>query len=163
MADTPDALAQRIAAALVARGQTVSVAESSAGGTISSALLRIAGASAYYRGGTVIYDRASTRALLHGAVDLDPGDKGAAEPFARYLAASAQAKLRSDWAISETGATGPDPNPYGDPAGHAWVGLAGPDGLLQARHVLTGDADRAHNMVAFATAALLQLAEALRA
>lgn len=150
-----------IAERLVARGETVAVAESSAGGLISAALLSIPGASAYYRGGVVIYDRASVRATLAGAVDLDPGTKGACEPFAQYLAASAAARFGADWGVGETGATGPDPNPYGDPAGHAWVGVAGPGDLLDAEHVLTGDGDRARNMAAFAARALDQLAARL--
>ncbi len=154
--------AAAIAERLLARGQSVAVAESSAGGLISAALLSVAGASAYYRGGAVIYTRESTRALLGGAVtDLDPGTKGASEPFARYLAAAARATLAADWGVSETGATGPSGNPYGDPAGHAWVGLAGPDGALAATHVLTGDDDRATNMEAFAAAALTRFLTAL--
>jgi nicotinamide-nucleotide amidase len=160
----PDALtgpANEIAERLLAREESVAVAESSAGGLISAALLSVAGASAYYRGGLVIYTLEGARAMLAGATDLDPGRRGACEPFSRYLAASAAAKLGADWGIGETGATGPSGNPYGDPAGHAWLAVAGPGGLLQAEHLLTGDGDRAVNMEAFAAAALCQLAAAL--
>jgi nicotinamide-nucleotide amidase len=160
----PDALtdpANEIAERLVARGQTVAVAESSAGGLISAALLSVGGASAYYRGGLVIYTLEGAQAMLADATDLDPGGRGACEPFARYLAASAAARLGADWGIGETGATGPSGNGYGDPAGHAWLAVAGPDGLLQAGHLLTGDGDRAANMEAFAAAALRRLAAAI--
>lgn len=153
--------AAAIAAALVARGETVAVAESSAGGLISAALLSVGGASAYYRGGVVIYTLGSVRGLLGGATDRDPGTRSASEPFAEYLAVAAAAKLGTDWGVSETGATGPSGNPYGDPPGHAWVGLAGPAELVVARHVLTGDDDRAANMQAFAAAALAQALHAL--
>lgn len=146
--------ATRIAERLVARGETIAVAESSTGGLISAALLSVAGASAYYRGGVVIYTRESVKATLAGAVDLDPGTKGACEPFARYLAASAAARFATDWAVGETGATGPQPNPYGDPAGHSWIAVAGPAGRLEAEHVLTGSDDRVANMEAFAARAL---------
>jgi nicotinamide-nucleotide amidase len=161
LSETLTGPALAIAERLVAREQTVAVAESSAGGLISAALLSVGGASAYYRGGVVIYTRASTRALLGDATALDPGTRGASEPFARYLAASVAARLDADWGVSETGATGPSGNPYGDPAGHAWVGVAGPGGLLVAQHVLTGDDDRAGNMEAFAGAALRGLLRAL--
>jgi nicotinamide-nucleotide amidase len=41
-------LAERAAALLKARGQTVAVAESSAGGLVCAALLAVPGASAYF-------------------------------------------------------------------------------------------------------------------
>ncbi|HAP77954.1 MAG TPA: damage-inducible protein, partial [Acidimicrobiaceae bacterium] len=53
--DALDAAAQRAATLLRERGDTVAVAEGSAGGLISAALLAVPGASAYYRGGVVVY------------------------------------------------------------------------------------------------------------
>jgi nicotinamide-nucleotide amidase len=150
-----------VARRLIARDQTVAVAESSAGGLISAALLSVPGASAYYRGGLIVYTLAGATALLAGATDRDPGKRGACEPFAKYLAASAAAKLDADWGIGETGATGPSGNPYGDPAGHAWLAVAAPDGTVRARHALTGADDRVANMETFAVMALGLLADAL--
>ena len=54
----PEALttpAAEIAEKLGAAGQTLAVAESSAGGLISASLLSVSGASRYYRGGFVTY------------------------------------------------------------------------------------------------------------
>ena len=48
-------LAEKLGARLKARGDTIAIAESSTGGLISAALLSVAGASAYFRGGSVIY------------------------------------------------------------------------------------------------------------
>ena len=48
-------LAEQLGARLKARGETIAIAESSTGGLISAALLSVAGASAYFRGGSVIY------------------------------------------------------------------------------------------------------------
>jgi nicotinamide-nucleotide amidase len=48
-------LAERVAVLLKARKETVAVAESSAGGLITAALLAVPGASAYCLGGAVIY------------------------------------------------------------------------------------------------------------
>src|SRR5262249_58119766 len=56
--------AERIAAKLKARGETVSIAESSTAGMISAALLAIPGASAYFMGGAGGYTRQSRAALL---------------------------------------------------------------------------------------------------
>lgn len=155
--------AGEIAARLFERGQTVAVAESSAGGLISAALLSVPGASRYYRGGVVFYTLGGLRAALGGVIDDEPGPRGACEQFARFLALATRAKHGADWGIGETGAAGPDPYPYpyGEPAGFGWVSAAGPDGLVVPRQVLTGDDDRPANMVAFAAFALGTLLTAL--
>ena len=153
--------AGQVAARLFERGQTVAVAESSAGGLISAALLSVPNASRYYRGGVVFYTRDGLRSALGGVIDEKPGPRGACEQFARFLALVTRTKHDADWGIGETGAAEPDPYPYGEPAGYGWVSVAGPDGLAMPRHVLTGDADRPRNMVAFAAFALRTLVTAL--
>jgi len=153
--------ASAIATRLAERGETVAVAESAAGGLISAALVAVPGASAYYRGGLVVYTVEGARAFLSDGTRLSPDLRGATEAFARWLSLSVATKLVADWGIGETGAAGPVGNPYGDPAGHAWVALTSRNDDARARHVLTGTADRAHNMHAFAAAALKLLLEAL--
>lgn len=146
---------------MVARHETIGVAEGSCGGLVSAALLAVPGASTYYAGGAVIYTLAANRAFLEGAIPTPPGLRGATEGFASYLARSAVSKLGSTWGIGEGGAAGPTGNRYGDPAGHAWLAVAGPTDVT--RHLLTGSDDRLANMTAFATAALDLLAEQLGA
>ncbi len=150
--------AQRIGSLLRDRDETVSVAEGSAGGLISAALLSIPGASAYYVGGTVVYTLAASRAWMAGEVDVPAGMRGATEAFAGYLAASVRRKVSSTWGLGEAGAAGPA-NPYGDPAGHSWLAVDGPQ--VVTRHVLTGLDDRSDNMIAFASAALELFGEVL--
>jgi PncC family amidohydrolase len=147
----------RIAERLVARGQTIAVSESSAGGLISAALLSVSGASRYYLGGGVIYTRKSMGALL----DLTPaeleGIRSATEPMARLLAETVRMRLGADWGLAETGATGPTGNRYGDAAGHACLAVSGPRN--SSRVLETGSSDRIANMAAFANAALELLEE----
>jgi nicotinamide-nucleotide amidase len=150
--------AQRISTLLRARGDTVGVAEGSAGGLVSAALLSVPGASAYYVGGAVVYTFAAASAWMAGPVEAPPGMRGATEEFAVYLARSVAARLGTTWGVAEAGAAGP-PNRYGDPAGHAWVAVSGP--LEESRHVLTGLDQRGDNMVAFAGAALELFADVL--
>ena len=153
-------LARRAAELLIARGEHIAVCESSAGGLISASLLSVPGASAYYRGGVVVYTVVAARALLKGPV-LAEGSRGASEVFGRHLAASAAATLDAPWGLGETGATGPTPNRYGDANGHAWLAVHGPGGIAKALNVETGSDDREANMVAFAAAALELLVGAL--
>lgn len=159
---TPELIqsAQHVGSVLRDRGETVAVAEGSAGGLVSAALLSVPGASAYFVGGTVIYTVAASRAWMAGAVDAPAGMRGATETFAGYLATSVRLKVGSTWGIGEAGAAGPA-NPYGDPAGHSWLAVDGP--RWATRNVLTGLDDRLDNMVAFTAAALQLFAEVLDA
>lgn len=145
------AVAHRIADLLRERRETVGVAEGSAGGLVSAALLAVPGASAYYRGGVVVYTPAAYRAFIAGAVEPPAGMRGATEGFASHLATSVRLRLEATWGLAEAGAAGP-PNPYGDPAGHCWVAVDGPRSMTH--HVLTGADEREPNMVAFAKDAL---------
>ena len=154
------AAARRAGALLRERGETVGVAEGSAGGLISAALLSVPGASAYYQGGVVVYTPAAYRAWMEGAIEPPGRLRGATETFALHLARSVAAKLGTTWGIGEAGAAGPS-NPYGDPAGHCWVAVDGP--TFTTEHLLTGDEDRTRNMVAFAAAALNLLAATMEA
>jgi PncC family amidohydrolase len=151
-------ISQRIGTTLRERGDSVAVAEGSAGGLVSAALLSSPGASAYYVGGTVIYTAAASGAWMKGEIEVTPGMRGATEEFAAYLAASVRRKVGATWGLGEAGAAGP-PNPYGDPAGHSWLAVDGP--LTATRNVLTGVDDRADNMVAFTVAALELFADVL--
>ena len=151
-------LAHRAGELLRERGETVSVAEGSAGGLVSAALLSVPGASAYYVGGAIVYTMAASKAFMAGPIAVPTGMRGATEAFATYLAQSVAARLETTWGLGEAGAAGP-PNRYGDPAGHAWVAAAGPSSMT--RHVLTGSDHRADNMVAFAGAALTLLVDAV--
>jgi PncC family amidohydrolase len=154
------ALAQQVARVLIERGQTISVAESSAAGLISAALLSVPGASAYFIGGAVVYTRTSRTALLDIPESALEGVRASTEAYALLLARSARARLGTDWAIGETGATGPTGNRYGDSAGHACLAVSGQSET--ARTLETGSADRLQNMYRFAASALklfLEVAE----
>jgi len=155
------ALAERVGASLKERGETVSVAESSSGGLISAALLGVAGASAYYLGGGVIYTPKARAVLMDMPRASVAGMRSASEPYALLLARSARERLAATWGISETGAAGPTGNPYGDAAGHTCIAISGP--LDAALTLETGSADRIANMHAFAAAALELLLKGLQA
>lgn len=152
-------LAEKIAARLIARGETVGVAESSTGGLISAALLAVPGASAYYRGGGVIYTPRARAALVNITKEEMEGIRSASEPYALLLARRARDLLGASWGLSETGATGPSGNRYGDPAGHSCTAVAGPSERVIT--IETGSSDREANMRAFAQRALEQFAEVL--
>lgn len=154
-------LAARVGEALRARGQTVAVVESSAGGLVSAALLAIAGASAYFKGGAVVYSRRAGRALLNLTAEDMAGMRGETEPYARLIAHRVRDTHHSTWGIAESGAAGPSPSPYGDVPGRVCLALAGP--VTVSRTIETGNADRPANMDLFARHLLALFDETLRA
>lgn len=152
--------AERVTALLIARRQTVAVAESSAGGLITAALLAVPGASACVRGGIVVYTYEMRRAIL-GISDEDMrGLTPSTEAYALLKARRLRAKLAADWTLTETGAAGPTGSRYGYAAGHACFAVAGPD-IERSITLETGSGDRVANMYAFAAAALDLLAVAV--
>ncbi len=152
-------MASALGARLKALKQTVAVAESSAGGLISAALLAVPGASAYFLGGGVIYTQAARRALLRVADEAVAGVRSSTEPYALLKARAVRELLGATWGLSETGATGPAGNRYGDAAGHACIAVAGP--VERVLTLETGQPDREANMWRFTQAALDLLASCL--
>ena len=152
--------AERIAARLKARGETISIAESSTAGLISAALLAVPGASAYFMGGAVVYTRPAGEAFLTATQEKRAGIRSSSEPWATLAAELVRERLNTTWGLAETGASGPTGNSYGDPAGHTCVAVVGPKGKV-ARTLRTGSNDRVANMRAFAAEALKLMDEQL--
>ena len=153
-------LAARLGALLAERKQTIAVAESSAGGLINAALVAVPGASSYYLGGMVIYTAAGRENFLGISKEEMKGIRSASEPFARLMAARVREKVGATWGLSETGASGPTGNRYGDAAGHACIAVSGPAEAVIT--VETGSADREANMREFTRRALQLLASCLQ-
>jgi len=145
-------VAEKIAAVLTERKQTIVIAESSTAGLISAALLAVPGASAYFLGGAVVYTRQSRRLLLDIPDAALDGMRPSTESYALLMARMARDRFAATWALAETGATGPTGNRYGDAAGHSCIAVAGP--FEQAMTLETGKADRLDNMHAVTAAAL---------
>ncbi|KRR13725.1 damage-inducible protein [Bradyrhizobium jicamae] len=147
-------IAEKIATQLIARKQTIAVAESSTGGLISAALLSVPGASAYFLGGAVVYTRNARRLLMDIPDEAMKGIRSASQPYAQLLASQVCQRFATDWGLSETGATGPTGNRYGDAAGHCCIAVASRGGADQVITMETGSSDRQANMQAFAKMAL---------
>lgn len=152
-------LAGQIGERLRARGETVAVAESSAGGLVAASLLAQPGASAFFVGGAVVYTLKAREALAGITVAEMDGMRAASEPYASLLARRLRERLGTTWGLAETGAAGPSGNRYGDAAGHSCFALSGP--VEVARTLETGSDDRLANMRTFAAAALDLLGDAL--
>jgi nicotinamide-nucleotide amidase len=159
--ETPQ-IARYIAAVLAERGQTLAVAEASAGGRLSAALTSIPGSSAWFLGAAVVYSAAAKEVFL-GVSAAELASQGAVDPDAALLLARAvRQRLNAGWGLAETGIAGPQGGRRSrKPAGLVYVASIGPSGE-EVREHRTGQDEREANQQAFADYSLALLAEALR-
>lgn len=148
-------LSEDIGAILTERGQTIAVAEATAGGLISAALLAAPGASRYYAGGGVLYTRNSRIMLAGMTPEQFANYRGTTPEMLSAMAESMRARLDATWCVAESGAAGPTGN-----AGRTVIGVAGP--VSRVETIETGSDDREANMAEFATRALRLLRDSLR-
>jgi PncC family amidohydrolase len=159
---TPAELVARIADRLIARGEQVAVAESSAGGRICDLLTDLPGSSSWFAGGMVVYSNASKERIAGLRAEI-LARYGAVSPETAFaLAEGARSWFGCAWGVGETGIAGPQTGRRSaKPAGLGHVAVIGPSGLRRAAEIATGREVRSENKEAFAHAALRLLAQML--
>lgn len=120
---------EQLLAELVARGLALGTAESLTGGDLAAALTAVPGASAAYVGGVVSYATTLKQQLLGVSPETLERHGAVSAQCAEQMATGALQLLGADLALSTTGVAGPDLQ-EGKPAGLAYVGLAGPRGVV---------------------------------
>lgn len=158
--DEQKSLVSEVAALLSNRGESVAVAESTAGGLVSAALLSVPGASRYYAGGAVVYTLKSRTALAGVPAEEYANYRGTTPEMLLSLARSIQGRLGATWAVAESGLAGPTGGRAGAPPGRTHVAVVGP--VTRSLTIETGSDDREANMVRFTTETLRLLRDALR-
>jgi len=144
---------------LVERGETVAVAESLTGGLLAATIVEIAGVSAVFRGGLVVY-ATDLKASLGGVPERLLAERGPVDPdVAGALARGVRDRCGADWGVATTGVAGPQPQD-GKPVGTVHVAVAGPGDAAVAS--LSIDGNRARVRDGAVTAALDLLTERLR-
>ena len=109
---------------LCSRGWQLVTAESCTGGWIGKLLTDIAGSSAWYRGGAVVYSNALKESML-GVRSETLGSYGAvSRETADEMARGALLCLGGDVALAVTGIAGPDGGTPDKPVGTVWFGWA---------------------------------------
>ena len=154
-----ETLVASIAAALLARRQTLATAESCTGGLVGALLTGRPGSSAWYLGGIVAYANDLKLRLLGVPADVLAAQGAVSLAGAEAMAAGARAAARSDFALSLTGIAGPDGGTPEKPVGLVYVGVAGPTGVAAFKHRFSGT--RADVRQAAADAALRHLLDAI--
>ncbi|THA59873.1 nicotinamide-nucleotide amidohydrolase family protein [Streptomyces sp. A0958] len=119
--------AGRVLRLLVARGETLAVAESLTGGLVAAELTSVPGASQAFRGSVTAYATPLKSEVL-GVDAALLAERGAVDAeVARQMAAGVRRVLGADWGVATTGVAGPEPQD-GQPVGTVFVAVSGPQG-----------------------------------
>jgi len=124
---------------LLARGLTVSVAESCTGGLLGNRLTNIAGSSRYIERGVIVYSNRAKEELLGVPEDLLRAHGAVSEPVARAMAEGVCRISGSPCGLAVTGIAGPDGGSAEKPVGTVYIGCATPDGIEVRRCRFEGD------------------------
>ena len=127
-----DSLASVVGNLLRNAKQTLSVAESCTGGGLGQMLTEISGSSDYFWGGIVSYDNS----VKEKALGINPNDLkefgAVSATVAEQMAIGVKERLGTTWGISITGVAGPNGGTEAKPVGLVYIGLAGPERLVES-------------------------------
>ncbi|ODQ50621.1 hypothetical protein SAICODRAFT_61499 [Saitoella complicata NRRL Y-17804] len=160
-------LAAEIASILKARKETIAIVETACGGLISSTLLSVPGASAYYKGGVTLYTLESRIAFGGWTEDDLKTYDGPTPTICERLASHLRLTLPTPptYILAESGTAGPTPSGVSSLApkknrqpGYCAMAIVGPGGqVLRSVDFETGGVERSGNMVGFAEGCLREL------
>ena len=139
---------------LLARGETLAVAESCTGGMLGERITAVAGSSAYFRGGFLTYTNEMKAALLGVDPALIAEHTEVSEPVAAAMARGARERTGASYALSVTGYAGPDGGTESNPVGTVYIGLADAAGARARRFSFSGLGGRERIRSLAATTAL---------
>jgi nicotinamide-nucleotide amidase len=128
---------EQVAGMLRDRSWTIATAESCTGGLLAARITDPAGASEYFPGGAVVYDRAAKEELGVAPATLDAHGEVSVET-ARELAERVRERRGSDVGVGVTGIAGPGGGTPLKPVGFVCFSVAGPDGSLTRSVTLPG-------------------------
>lgn len=154
-------ICQRVQAACLEKGRSLSTAESCTGGLIGHLLTEIAGSSEYYAGGAITYSDALKRGVLHVAQATLEAHGAVSAQSAVAMADGARTAFGTDVALAVTGIAGPSGGSARKPVGLTYVAVSDAAGHDVRRYVWSGD--RSQNKAASARAALELLLDRLAA
>jgi competence/damage-inducible protein CinA-like protein len=120
---------QQVAAMLRERGWSIATAESCTGGLLAARITDPPGASDYFPGGVVVYDRAAKEELGVSPATLDATGEVSVET-ARELAERVRERRGAEIGVGITGIAGPGGGTPEKPVGLVCFSVAGPDGSI---------------------------------
>lgn len=142
------------------RGVTLATAESCTGGNIAARITAIAGSSAMFNGGAVVYANAAKVDILAVPSAMLDAHGAVSEETVLAMAMGAKAKFKTDYAVATSGIAGPGGGTEEKPVGMICVAVVGQSG--QAVRTFHFKNDRTINIERTVSAALKMLWEIFR-
>ena len=140
MAENLEDLANRLAAVLSRRGESLVTAESCTGGWVAKICTDLAGSSVWFERGFVTYSNDSKNELLGVSAETLDQHGAVSEQTVREMAAGALHHSKAHWAVAISGVAGPGGGSREKPVGTVWFAWAGPAAWLMSQcHRFEGD------------------------
>ena len=134
-----DTLEQVVGRRLHARGLTLATAESCTGGLVGHRLTNIAGSSAWFERGVVVYSNRAKQELLGVPEDILKNYGAVSAPCAEAMARGICAAAQTPCGLAITGIAGPDGGTPQKPVGTVFIGVAVPGEVTARRFLFPGD------------------------
>ena len=141
-----DSIEQVLVRTLIERNQTVSTAESCTGGTLSSRITSVPGASAAFSLGVCTYSDEQKRKILKVPRDTLDTYTAVSRQVAVEMAQGIKKLTGSDFAVATTGYAGPTGGTETNPVGTVYIAVADNDTVFVKRCSFSGDRRRITHM-----------------
>ncbi len=142
---------------LLARRETLAVAESCTGGLIADQLTDRPGSSGFFLLSAVTYANAAKERILGVPAATLARFGAVSEETVAAMATGVRERSGADWGLATSGIAGPDGGTAEKPIGTICIGLAGPDGFRETRRYQFPFRQRLYNKQLFAAQALNRL------
>jgi nicotinamide-nucleotide amidase len=136
-------LPAKIQETMIARGLTLSVAESCTSGLIGARFTDAAGSSGFFRGGILAYADQVKQDLLGVPAEVLRTEGAVSEAVVKAMADGCRRKVGTDYALAVSGISGPGGGSEEKPVGTTWIGVACPGTVHAGRYHFP--ANRFHN------------------
>ncbi len=124
---------------LLAKGLTLTVAESATAGLISARIVNVPGSSAYFLGGIVSYHNNVKQNVLGVKAETLSRYGAVSEQCAKEMAQGVRLLLKSDIALADTGIAGPGGESPEKPAGLFYLAISTPQEIYVQKHIFEGN------------------------
>lgn len=134
-----DTLERVVGRLLLERGLTLALAESCTGGLLGHRITGVAGSSAYFERGVMVYSNRAKEELLGVPPDVLRTHGAVSAPCAEAMVRGICAASGAACGLAVTGIAGPDGGSPAKPVGTVFVGLAVEGQVSARRYAFTGD------------------------
>lgn len=121
---------EQIQTQFIDQQQTLAVAESCTGGEIAARLTKIPGASAYFKGGAVVYHTQSKSEVLGVSEEIIRKHTVVSQEVAEAMAVQVRNKFGASVGLATTGNAGPSKGDSDAEVGTVWIAIATKDRVL---------------------------------